>query len=191
MDVGMNCVNLVITGNPGVGKHTIADLFIKQDSSYKIFDINKFAIEKEFGEQVEDRIEVDTVKLKDEIQKLNLDKSLIVGHLAPYVLDKSDIDFAIILRKNPYDLIEIYKKRKYQESKIKENAGSEILGIIANDAIRSFGKEKTFEINTTGKTPEKVLKEVNEVIKNKKGGKTVDWLRLVEEKNDMSKFFDY
>ena len=37
----MNCVNLVITGNPGVGKHTIADLFIKQDSSYKIFDINK------------------------------------------------------------------------------------------------------------------------------------------------------
>ena len=49
MDVGMNCVNLVITGNPGVGKHTIADLFIKQDSSYQIFDINKFAIEKEFG----------------------------------------------------------------------------------------------------------------------------------------------
>ena len=45
MDVGMNCVNLVITGNPGVGKHTIADLFIKQDSSYQIFDINKFAIE--------------------------------------------------------------------------------------------------------------------------------------------------
>ena len=63
MDVGMNCVNLVITGNPGVGKHTIVDLFIKQDSSYKIFDINKFAIEKEFGEQVEDRIEVDTCLL--------------------------------------------------------------------------------------------------------------------------------
>ena len=45
MDVGMNCVNLVITGNPGVGKHTIADLFIKHDSSYQIFDINKFVIE--------------------------------------------------------------------------------------------------------------------------------------------------
>ena len=40
----MNCVNLVITGNPGVGKHTIADLFVKQNSSYQIFDINKFAI---------------------------------------------------------------------------------------------------------------------------------------------------
>ena len=94
-------MNLVITGNPGVGKHTIADLFVKKDSSYQIFDINKFAIEKEFGEQVGDGIEVDTVKLKDEIQKLHLGKSIIVGHLAPYVLDQSDIDFAIILRKNP------------------------------------------------------------------------------------------
>ena len=140
----MNCVNLVITGNPGVGKHTIADLFVKQDSSYQIFDINKFAIEKEFVEQVDDGIEVDTGKLKDEIQKINLDKSVIVGHLAPYVLDKSNIDFAIILRKNPYELIEVYKKRKYKNAKIKENTGSEILGVIANDSITSFGKEKIF-----------------------------------------------
>ena len=89
----MNCVNLVITGNPGVGKHTIADLFVKQDSSYQIFDINKFAIEKGFGEKNHDEIEVDTTKLKSEIGKLNFEKSIIVGHLAPYVLDESNIDF--------------------------------------------------------------------------------------------------
>jgi adenylate kinase len=191
MDIGMNCMNLVITGNPGVGKHTIANLFVKQDSSYKIFDINKFAIENEFGEQVDDGIEVDTAKLKDEIQKLNLDKSLIVGHLAPYVLDESNIDFAIILRKNPYDLIEIYKKRKYQNSKIKENVGSEILGVIANDSITSFGKEKSFEIDATNKTPEMILEKICSIIDNEKGSDMVDWLRLVEEKNEINKFFDY
>ena len=191
MDVGMNCVNLVITGNPGVGKHTIADLFVKHDSSYQIFDINKFAIEKEFGEQGNEGIEVDTIKLKDEIQKLNLDKSLIVGHLAPYVLDKSNIDFAIILRKNPYDLIEIYKKRKYQESKIKENAGSEILGVVANDSITSFGKEKSFEIDATNKTPEMILEKIYNIMNNRKGSDIVDWLRLIEEKNEINKFFDY
>ena len=100
MDVEMNYVNLVITGNPGVGKHTIADLFVKQNSSYQIFDINKFAIEEGLGEQTDDGIEVDTKKLKNEIQKLNLEKSLIVGHLAPYVLDESNIEYVIILRKN-------------------------------------------------------------------------------------------
>lgn len=191
MDIGMNCVNLVITGNPGVGKHTIADLFVKQNSSYQIFDINKFAIEKGFGEQTEDGIEVDTKKLKNEIQKLDLEKSLIVGHLAPYVLDESNIGFVIILRKNPYELIKIYEKRKYQNSKIKENAGSEVLGVIANDSITSFGKKKSFEVNATDKTPEIILKKIQDIINNQENGDIVDWLKLIEEKNEMSKFFDY
>ena len=191
MDVEMNYVNLVITGNPGVGKHTIADLFVKQNSSYQIFDINKFAIEKGLGEQTDDGIEVDTKKLKNEIQKLNLEKSLIVGHLAPYVLDESDIEFVIILRKNPYELIKIYEKRKYQNQKIKENAGSEVLGVIANDSITSFGKEKSFEVDATDKTPEIILKRIQDIINNQENGDIVDWLKLIEEKNEMNKFFDY
>ena len=191
MDVEMNYVNLVITGNPGVGKHTIADLFVKQNSSYQIFDINKFAIEEGLGEQTDDGIEVDTKKLKNEIQKLNLEKSLIVGHLAPYVLDESNIEYVIILRKNPYELIKIYEKRKYQNQKIKENAGSEVLGVIANDSITSFGKEKSFEVDATDKTPEVILKRIQDIMNNQESGDIVDWLKLIEEKNEMNKFFDY
>ena len=187
----MDDVNLVITGNPGVGKHTIADFFVKQNSSYQIFDINKFAIEKGFGEQTHDGIEIDTKILKNEIQKLELKKVLIIGHLAPYVLDKSNVEIAIILRKNPYELIKIYEKRKYQKLKIKENAGSEILGIIANDSITSFGKEKSFEVNATDKTPENILKKIQDIINNQDGGDIVDWLKLIEEKNEINKFFDY
>jgi len=184
-------MNLVITGNPGVGKHTTTDLFVKQDSSYQIIDINKFAIEGGFGNKVEDGFEVNTIELKDEIKKKVSDKSIIVGHLAPYVLDDSDIDLAIVLRKNPYDLMDIYKKRDYQESKIKQNAGSEILGVIANDAIASFGKEKTFEIDTTTKTPERIVEEINGIIKNKEGGDIIDWLTIIEERNEFGRFFDY
>ena len=191
MDVEMKYVNLVITGNPGVGKHTIADLFVKQNSSYQIFDINKFAIEKGLGEQTDDGIEVDTKKLKNEIQKLNLEKLLIVGHLAPYVLDESNVEFVIILRKNPYELIKIYEKRKYQNPKIKENSGSEVLGVIANDSITSFGKKKSFEVNATDKTPEIILKRIQDIMNNQESGDIVDWLKLIEEKNEMNKFFDY
>ena len=184
-------MNVIITGNPGVGKHTIANLFQEQDKSFQILDIGKFAIEKNLGEQVDDGIEIDTEKLTNEIKKVVLEKSLIVGHLAPYVFDESMIDLVIVLRKNPYDLVDIYKERKYQDSKIKENVGSEILGVIANDALKSFGKEKTFEVDTTEKTPEAVFIEINEIIKNEKGGDIVDWLSLVAGKNDMSRFFDY
>ena len=184
-------MNLIITGNPGVGKHTTADVFMKGNSEYQLIDINKFAIEKGFTEKSEDVFEVDTTKLKDALQKLISKRTLFVGHLAPYVLYESKIDFVVILRKNPYQLIEIYEQRGYQESKIKQNTGSEILGVIANDAITSFGQDKTFEINTTDKTPEKVVDVMNNLIKNQKGGDTVDWLTLVEEKNEFDRFFDY
>ena len=184
-------MSLVITGNPGVGKHTTTDLFVKQESSYQIIDINKFAIEGGFGDKIEDGIEVNTAELKDEIKKKISDKSLIVGHLAPYVLDESDVDLAIVLRKNPYDLMDIYKKRNYQDSKIKQNAGSEVLGVIANDTIASFGKEKTFEIDTTQKTPKRVVEQINGIIKNQEKGDIIDWLTIVEERNEFSRFFDY
>jgi adenylate kinase len=191
MDTESNCMSLVITGNPGVGKHTATDLFVKQDLSYQIVDINKFAIKGGFGDKIEDGFEVNTAELKDKIKKKISGKSLIVGHLAPYVLDDSDVDLAIVLRKNPYDLMDIYKKRNYQDSKIKQNTGSEILGIIANDAITSFGKEKTFEIDTTQKIPERVVEQINGIIKNQEGGDRVDWLTIVEERNEFGLFFDY
>ena len=184
-------MNLIITGNPGVGKHTIANLLQEKNGSYQILDISKFEIENGLGEKVEGGIEVDTIKLTNEIKKVVLEETLIVGHLAPYIFDESMIDLVIVLRKNPYDLVDIYKEREYQDSKIKENAGSEILGVIANDALKSFGKEKTFEVDSTKKTPELVLNEVNKIIKNKKGGDVIDWLSLVAERNDMNRFFDY
>ena len=71
--------------------------------------------------------------------------------MAPYVLAKNQVKRAIVLRRNPYDLISVYKERKYSDKKIIENASSEILGIIAHDAINKF-QEKTFQVNNSGKT---------------------------------------
>ena len=109
------------------------------------------------------------------------------------IRDRSDIDLVIVLRKNPYQLIEIYKQRGYDELKIKQNVGSEILGVIANDSIASFGKDKTFEIDTTNRSPEEVVKVINELIDEKsiQKGDIIDWLTLVEEKNELDRFFDY
>ena len=87
--------------------------------------------------------------------------------------------------------MKIYEERKYQSSKIKENAGSEILGVIANDSIISFGKKKSFEVDATNKTPEMILEKIQDITNNQKGNDTVDWLRLIEGKNEIGKFFDY
>ena len=94
----------------------------------------------------------------------------------------------IVLRRSPYDLIPVYENRKYGNDKIKDNIGSEILGIIANDAIDEF-QEKTFQINVSGKTVVEVFEKIMSIIMNKKGNEVVDWLELVRKNNDLGKFF--
>lgn len=177
-------MSIVITGNPGVGKHTVAEK-IAQRLKLDIIDINKIA--KESG-LLEENKDVDTGKLKKILGQKILDSNLIVGHLAPYVLDKKQVRIMIVLRKSPYDLIAVYKNRKYSDEKIKDNAGSEILGVIAHDAINRF-KEKTVQMDITDKTIEESEERIISIISNNKGNEDVDWLDLVTKNNDLRKFF--
>ena len=88
-------------------------------------------------------------------------------------------------------MFEIYKNRNYSDKKNKENAGSEILGIIANDSISSFSLDKTYEIDTTNKNPKQIVEQIHEIIEGRNNRDLVDWLSLVKEKNDFNRFFEY
>jgi adenylate kinase len=181
---------IIITGNPGVGKHTIGKS-VSKILNHKILDINKIALESKIYEKKDESNDVDVKKLKNILKNNVNKKSIVVGHLAPYVLTKKQVTKAIILRKNPYHLIPVYKKRKYSTKKIAENLGSEILGIVAYDSIKKFGKTKSHQIDTTSKTVVKISKTVINVIEGKFDNDVVDWLSLISEKNDLKKFFSY
>jgi adenylate kinase len=180
-------MSIVITGNPGVGKHTIADEIAKK-LELEIIDINKIAKESGLFEKNQDVNDVDVEKLGEIIKIKNSGENITVGHLAPYVLEKNQIKIIIILRRNPYDLLSVYKDRKYTDKKSKENAGSEILGIIAHDTINKF-QEKSFQINISEKSIEEVVRKTIDVISSNKGSEEVDWLDLVTKNNDFKKFF--
>ena len=180
-------MSIVITGNPGVGKHTIT-YKIAQRLDLSIIDINEIAKNAGLFEEKEDTNDVDTEKLVKILEDKISEKNIVVGHLAPYVLDKNQVKIMIVFRRSPYDLISVYKERKYTEQKIKENTGSEILGIIAHDAKSKF-HEKVFEINTTGKEIEEEVEKTISLISRNEGGEEVDWLELVRKNNDLAKFF--
>src|SRR5437660_1051732 len=93
-------------------------------------------------------LDVDTKALQKILDKKITSRSLIVGHLAPYVISKNKVKTVIVLRKSPYKLISVYKKRKYSKQKTLENLGSEILGITFYDALKKFSPSKIHQINT-------------------------------------------
>ena len=178
---------LVLTGNPGVGKHTVAEDLAKT-LDYEIVDINKEALKAGMPKQ-DDSINVDVEQMKILLKDRLVEKSLIVGHLAIYVVSKTQVSKAIVLRKSPYDLIQIYEKRNYVDKKKNDNLGSEILGVIAYDSIEKLGANKTFQVNTTCLAPQQTVKKILDIIHGNSNGDTIDWLTEISKKNDLKKFF--
>ena len=183
-------MSFVITGNPGVGKHTVAKE-ISKILNLPVFDINQIAKEQNLFETTVETNDVDVDKLKKIIKEKISYPSLIVGHLAPYVLVSEQIKKIIVLRKNPYDLIQIYQSRGYSEKKIKDNIGSEALGIILYDSLTKFGAEKTVQIDVSEKTIEETTKKVIGIIKGEITSEEIDWLHIISDKNDLKEFFAY
>lgn len=184
---------LVITGNPGVGKHTAA-FELRKILDLAVIDINDLAVKHHAFLQMPS-LEIDSKKIATIIKsKLGeSQRTVIVGHLAPYVLKKEWIDLAIVLRKSPYAILSTLKNRKYSAKKIKENVASEILGIILYDSIQRFGKEKIAELDTTLSNPAEVCVKIISLLNGKTGREigVVDWLTMVYEKGDVGRFLEY
>lgn len=184
---------LVITGNPGVGKHTTA-FELKKILDLVLIDINDLAVQHHAFLQTPS-LEIDSRKIATIIEsKLGeSQRTVIVGHLAPYVLKKEWIDLTIVLRRSPYAILSTLASRKYSAEKIRENVASEILGVILYDSVQCFGKEKIAELDTTQTTSTEICEKIISLIEGKTGRKigVVDWLSLVNERGDVGRFLEY
>jgi adenylate kinase len=190
-------LRVVVTGTPGVGKHTNARI-IADKVNAEIIDINHVAIyNNAIIEKTDLGLDVDIKRLAKLLEKMiNTKKDLmIVGHLAPYVLKPEDIDMVAVLRKSPYELEKTLGERGYSPDKVRENVSSEILGTTLYDSLKTFSRRKVAEFNTTGKSPNETAEEILSALQKKPRSKPaslgIDWLNLVSEKGDMRRFFKY
>jgi len=186
-------IRLVITGNPGVGKHSTA-FELKKILDLVLIDINDLAVQHHAFLQTSN-LEIDSRKIATIIEsKLGeSQRTVIVGHLAPYVLKKEWIDLTIVLRRSPYAILSTLESRKYSAEKIRENVATEILGVILYDSVQCFGKEKIAELDTTQTTSTEICEKIISLIEGKTGRKigVVDWLSLVNERGDVGRFLEY
>ena len=194
----MKRLRFVVTGTPGVGKHTSARI-IADKINAEIIDINHVAIDNNaISEKTDLGLDVDVKRLAKLLEKmLNTKRNdlMIVGHLAPYVLKPEDIGMVAVLRRSPYELEKTLEERGYSADKARENVASEILGTALYDSLKTFSRRKVAEFDTTGKTPNETAEEILASLQKKPRSKPanlgIDWLSLVSEKGDTRRFFKY
>ena len=117
--------------------------------------------------------------------------AIVVGHLAPYVIKRSQVERALILRRSPYELERVYDGRGYDDEKSSQNLQSEILDVVAYDAVAAFGEDLTSQIDVTGRSIPAVHDMAVCILKDHVAGDSVDWLLLVQKNGDLQRYFVY
>jgi adenylate kinase len=189
-------LKIILSGTPGVGKHTIATILSSLFDKVPIVDINKIILSENLlisphrkNHDVDIQKSFDFLTLL--LSKKEYQDSIIVGHLAPYVIDPMLVDLVVILRRSPYELRKIYEDRSYSQTKISDNMVAEILGIISYDSLKNFEFSKLSELEiATSILPSLSAQKIVDMYGDRKQRVfgNIDWLPLIQNDPDMLKF---
>jgi len=185
---------IVLTGVPGVGKSTVAEMLTEQLSGVHI-DLSELAErmglitgwDEERGTAIAD---LNGLRRRLKLIHDASEKPLIVeGHFAAEIVPSEAASFIFVLRRAPWRLKEELEARGYGEGKVRENVEAELLDVCLIEAIEAYGDERICEIDTTGRTREDVVEEILAVTKGDAACRRgqIDWLgrpeseRLLED----------
>lgn len=163
---------IALTGTPGTGKSSVVSILAKE-TEYNIIDLHDVAkgevlIGTEKGSKI-----VDIEKLSKKVKMLCVGRDIIVGHLS-HLLGLADL--TIVLRASPKVLEKRLREKGFPEKKIKENLEAEALDICLIESLERC--KDVYEIDTTCKNQELVVKEVLNILKGEKDGYRpgeIDW----------------
>ncbi len=174
---------IVVSGTPGTGKTVIAKLLAEELGACYVNLSEMVLKEKLYVGYDESRGSyiVDEERVRSRLRELVKDCNILVvdghyGEIAP----REYVDKVIVLRTDPLELEERLRRKNWSWEKIRENIAAEILGVCTVNALEEQGADKVYEVDTTNRSPQEVVKEIiEEVLTGKKpSGPRIDWLTL-------------
>lgn len=182
----MKCIG--ISGTPGTGKSSVArELSLRLQ--VPLIELSNYVIENNlyvYYDELRNSYVVDEDKVRERLIELYKKEGalIIVGHYLE-ILPRELFELVLILRRDPYDLINILKLRSWPDHKVAENIEAELLSICTLNAIEELGEDIVVEVDTTSKDVSAVVDEVIDIIFGAKPvyhGLRIDWLSIIPEK---------
>lgn len=141
--------NILITGTPGTGKSSFAQMAAERLPGYKLIDVNSIIKENECHEGMDvefDSLIVDDDKLLDIMEDLLVDGGCVVDYHSCDFFPERWFDLVIVLLTNTEILYDRLVARGYSKKKIDENMECEIMQVVSESAKESYAPEIVVEL---------------------------------------------
>lgn len=183
----MKCIG--ISGTPGTGKSSVARELSKE-LQIPVIELSEFVVNNNlylYYDAIRNSYVVDEEKLRNSMAKLYRERGafIIVGHYVE-ILERDLYELVIVLRRNPIELLNILKTRRWPDSKVAENVEAELLSVCTFNAIEELSEDLVVEVDVTSKNVSEVVNEIMDILLGLKSvylGHRIDWLSLVPEKD--------
>ena len=164
---------LGITGTPGTGKKSVAPIVAKR-MGVPCVSLNDVAESYHLVKAKSGDVDVD--RLRPRLQRDLPRDAVVYGHLLPYVLGSRVASEVVVLRCEPGTLKERLRARGYEPWKIVEDVEAELIGVVSSDAFDTYGREKTWEVDTTRTTPRRAAATVSKIAEHApRRAPRIDW----------------
>ncbi|KUO92166.1 MAG: kinase [Vulcanisaeta sp. CIS_19] len=175
-------VRLLVTGTPGVGKTTIAT------GLARIYGAAIVGLDEIITPVLkwDPKLQTYHVTNENEARKLITERlktlnSYIIDTVAVNLIDASLIDWCVVLRLEPTQLMDRLTRRNWPHCKVVENVLAEIVGSSLVMAINMFGRDRVIEVDTTNKNVDEVINYItNRIAYGRPAVGIVDWLDDVD-----------
>jgi adenylate kinase len=149
----------LLTGTPGVGKSTIADLLARK--GYLIIRAKETIQEHIVETGDDDTCDDICIDVDAWAAHFGIRDGIVEGHFSHFIPGAKGV---IILRCNPDILTGRLRARGYTEEKVRENVEAEVLDVILIEACDLYSEEQIYEIDGSYASAEEIVAQIEHVL---------------------------
>lgn len=143
--------NIIITGTPGCGKTSHAELLCAQFPELTHINVSQYAKDHQLIESYDEERDssiIDEDRLLDELEPRSQEGGLVIDWHCCEIFPERWIDLVVVIRCDNSVLYKRLEDRGYRENKISENIECEIMQVLLQEARENYDADIIVELQS-------------------------------------------
>jgi adenylate kinase len=188
---------IIVTGTPGTGKTTFSKR-LAQEIGATYIPITQFvsnhklysSLDRGRGSRV-----VNLARLHRSLRHiLSQERHLVIvdTHISDGIIAENSVRFVFVLRCNPGILEKRLRRKKWKQSKVRENVLAEMLDACLIDAVKWYGWRRLAQLDTSHTSAGKCVDTAKRMLRHGVRRRLkIDWITTLGKENSLPRYLEW